>query len=83
MASRLILAKPLVTEGRSLQIKGNGAVIGFERLDLLHNNVHHAEDGIGIYAVFIGQQSDTVKGAIDDTVAVYDKEFFHDTNSPP
>ena len=70
LAPRLVFTVQAVTEGRGRQIEGRCDVICAGLIPQLLKNVQKAIQGVGILPVFSGEQLDTVKRPVDDTVAV-------------
>jgi hypothetical protein len=44
---------------------------------MAQKDVEHAENSVGVLAILRGQGADTVKGAVQDAVSVYDEKVFH------
>ena len=77
MPSCLVFRVNLFAEVFCLHVKGDRTVIGAKCFDLAEQNVDHAENGIGIFPALGRQRTNAVKGAVENTVAVYDQNIFH------
>ena len=73
MAGGLVAVIHLVAEGGGLEVEGHGHLVGFAFLEQGEQDIQKAENGVGIAAVFGGQQLDAVKGTVGDAVAVNDQ----------
>ena len=57
-------------EGRRFQVECHGYMVGLDVCEVLHVDVHKAENGVGEYSLFVGKQLDTVECAVEDAVSV-------------
>ena len=73
VAGGLVAVIHLVAEGGGLEVEGHGHLVGFAFLEQGEQDIQKAENGVGIAAVFGGQQLDAVKGTVGDAVAVNDQ----------
>ena len=91
--SRQLLRHPLplgliafigqVAEGGGLSVKGDAQGVGLFLVYQLEQDVHEAIDGVGGGAVLGGKQPDSVKGPVDDGIAVNDHELHERTSCCP
>jgi hypothetical protein len=65
-------------EGWCLTVKGDTQTVRLFLLQQFEKDIQKAVDGIGRGTVPGGEHTDTVKGAVDDGVAVDDHEFHGD-----
>ena len=73
VAGGLVAVVHLVAEGRGAQVERDGDLVRFALLEKGKQNIQKAVNGIGIAAVFGGQQLDAEKGTVRDAVAVNDQ----------
>ena len=66
-----------MTEGRCVQIKGDGRIIGRERVQLLLNDIYHTKQSVGTESLSVCQHSNTVKSTIENAVAINGEKMFH------
>ena len=74
---RLVCVKHFVAEGGTPQIKSAGKTVRAERVQMLFQNGDKSVYRIGGDMIFRVKRPDTVKSPIQNTVAVYDEQFFH------
>ena len=77
LSLRLVSVVHLVSEGGRLKVKRHRAVVGREMRDMALYNIRHSVYCIGIKTVLVGEQSDTVKCSVENTVTVNNKQLFH------
>ena len=65
-----------MAESGGTQVECNSNGIGLYVSDMLHIDIHKAENCIGEYTFFIGKHLYTVESTVDDAVSV-DSEKFH------
>ena len=65
-------------EGRGVYVETDGGVIGRKGGQLSVDDVDRPVYGVGLAPVAGRQGADSVKGAVDDAVAVDGEQFLHD-----
>lgn len=73
MAGGLVAVVHLVAEGGGFEVESHSHLVGLRFFEQGEQDIQKAENGVGIAAVFGGQQLDAVKGTVGDAVAVNDQ----------
>jgi hypothetical protein len=66
-----------VAIGGFFAVEGDADRVGTVFLDVSHEDIEKTVNGIRVDPIPIRQQGDSVKGAVQDTVPVYQHKFFH------